>query len=1715
MKMNRSNQRSGVTLLMVMSIIVLFLLMGTTFVIISNNFLKSARQKSKFRLKGDQGQVLVERALYDIIRGPDLNNTMSPLRGHSLLGDMYGYGIRAVIDTATSDGSRHFMWLRFEDRGTWILDDSIVNLNGPGGLPLAPGLLNGLLVTVVSGEATGLTTRVVEDQVRNGFHHYVKVQIIGGDREMVATNANALQADPATGRPAANVVINGRPFAGTGAGSFLLNPEQDKPALHARRVRTTSDPPKLLPAAAAYPNQVGYSRDEMIKGIKTLDGVGEKEGYMARGTKLIYGTPFPNYNPPINVASTNESYDAFDVQNMFLGGYDVKEKKVIPSFYRGENVGKSFFVDLPGIQNANPNAQDLANPPVDNDNDGQGDGFWMDIGLPMQSDGSGRIYKPLVSYYVVDQGGKLNVNAHGNLTQVDADGPWMSDYPLLGGAQLNRGQGYGPPEVNLDAVVGVNGELALLKGAVIGSETIHGRYGANQVPGISGRDPWSRYRLFGYPYASFGAQVPGTIGNHFMSSAMDIHGQFQVGFVNNAALMDPYNPQFPIGTPIAAVASSKLPNELLNSAYEADFSPEPFVVPGLNGDNSHYALQELERLLRPYDADSRLLPERLSQLLSFAGWPANNSADPRADRQALTTDSYEVPTTYENLAGKLFEILSANPGVGLPGVDPVQKVRDDILKMLSPETLRGLPLDVNRPFGDGVDNNGNNVIDDVDESFGTESIPHRQGNVNFDHDNDSDDANDNDAYLARYHFARHLYVLTLLTTEMVDRNGDGKYTNDWYDFNQDDKTETNFPSGKDRTDYRKVIAQWVANVVDFRDPDSIMTPFEFDTNPWNGWDTDGDLTTTGEADRVVVWGMERPELLITETFAAHDRRTQDLNTEAEGDVAGGVGDGTRTNDPDDPDLEYDSQLVPVASAFIELYNPWVKNAANQMAPGELYVNRNGRVGVDLQKKAGGDPVWRITVADATRVENGQPTRTWDPDDSANNDGGTVNSLRTVYFVKPDNFSGPEVYFPSSTVPIPLEPGRYAVVGSGGVSDGANYTTYFGRRNVAGWEAELPKTRRIVMRPGANQLTVFEDDGTGQNVVADNRQNVVCVPIDRQNVDPNNPTSRSLGFSDPIDGYIGGLTDPSDGSPVELVPVADGFAFQNSVTGAPVTFDAPVDKKKDLAEWDSKLAHDGIWQNQALQNPGASTPTTSFRIVYLQRLANPLLPFDPVTNPYRTVDSNSVDLFTFCGTDQSDGPKYPTVLAPEPVKQQERFGTYERRSTEAYDPPGGGVGGPGLPGGGGGGINTANGTQGQQTDISSKRFRMLWKTDWDGKMPQRAQVAQDSPKRIPPRFPLDNHYLKRDLAHTLGRLNKAYIDNTVGGQQPFAWLNWNNRPYVSQLELANVPWTSSFWLTDKFDTAEKDRDVYNPSPRYGSAATTPAQHAPGQFTGSEQYSGRYGHLLNMHGDSDYSPGLQRTLDFLQVPSRFVGADHYVNPATFSNQLHDPPTDASGNPCSYPFDSNVMAAPFDAISNYRNPGKINLNTVTDPRIWNALMGEYAAAVPYDDWAETRSGSINNTAAIDPANPYRAANAFNRVWQQADVRLPSDTGLFRRGLQNGNDPNDKAGIPRPLFDFYSDPNAQANNTTRNAYFKHDMRQRLGNLATTRSSVFAIWITVGLFEVNPDGTVSDRELGSDSGEVRRHRGFFVLDRSIPVAFEPGKNHNVERAIRVSSFIE
>ena len=171
----------------------------------------------------------------------------------------------------------------------------------------------------------------------------------------------------------------------------------------------------------------------------------------------------------------------------------------------------------------------------------------------------------------------------------------------------------------------------------------------------------------------------------------------------------------------------------------------------------------------------------------------------------------------------------------------------ELKDLLSFETRMGLPFDINRPFGDGLDDDGDGVYDEIDEMTGgtTEQLDAPDGLVNM-----NADVNDG---LARYQFAKQLYVLALLVTG-----------------------ETNSlptPISVDRgitpeMTKRITLAQWAINVVDYRDTDSIYTPFEFDANPFDmdGWSADGDLTTP-DSNSFVLWGIERPEILVTESIS--------------------------------------------------------------------------------------------------------------------------------------------------------------------------------------------------------------------------------------------------------------------------------------------------------------------------------------------------------------------------------------------------------------------------------------------------------------------------------------------------------------------------------------------------------------------------------------------------------------------------------------------------------------------------------------------------------------------------------------------------------------------------------------------------------------------------------------------------------------------------------
>ena len=89
--------------------------------------------------------------------------------------------------------------------------------------------------------------------------------------------------------------------------------------------------------------------------------------------------------------------------------------------------------------------------------------------------------------------------------------------------------------------------------------------------------------------------------------------------------------------------------------------------------------------------------------------------------------------------------------------------------------------------------------------------------------------------------------------------------------------------------------------------------------------------------------------------------------------------------------------------------------------------------------------------------------------------------------------------------------------------------------------------------------------------------------------------------------------------------------------------------------------------------------------------------------------------------------------------------------------------------------------------------------------------------------------------------------------------------------------------------------------------------------------------------------------------------------------------------------------------------------------------------------------------------------------------------------------------FIDSFNEANRK---TDANAFFRYQTVNRAANAVTTRSSVFAVWVTVGFF----DG--ANNEYGYDTGAIQRYRGFYIYDRSLPVGFSPGKDYNVRDAI-------
>jgi hypothetical protein len=1632
----KPQSRRGVVILVVLSLLVLFVLLVVTYAIIAGQYRRAAQSYARKEWLGEDPQKIADRVMYALVREPDVNQTWSSLRGHSLLRDVYGGSVVGTVSGATT-----FLPI-VSTPGGQILQFAFTSSTTPKALK---GFYNGSVLTFVKTSANsrqlqGVSTRIV------GYDHSASPATY----TLRIMNPMHDGIDPSI-QPQVNdeFVINFKPFVGTGFGY----------------VGTTAGSPRLS-VEALKPNRAGDN--------------------LATFTSFVTG-------------GANESYDAPDYQNMIMAA--VTANGVLPSFHRPELIThwiardpsswntlgspgapastvpaitptsnvyaglsqanrdfrrKLIFRPMPwdhpdftgsnsafdaAIRSADEITQALVTGPWDIDNDGDGfkDSIWIDPDLPVQTTEDGRTYKPLVAILCVDMDGRLNVNAHGHYGHLAGV---MAGYPLpqsvnfagaVNSQTYPKGQGYGPPEVDLNKLLNDNTQYQVL---------LASRYGTNQQPGQTGYDALMPFKFFEYPTNYFSTAYLTSF-----SSNMDLRGLFASGVDYRGQPL--YEGMYDTST-----SPTTFSDLLAESPYEFNLNKR-------SAADAPFTIAELEKVLRLQDFDSSSLQSRLTDA-SVLTFLQGTTATAQAARRAVTTDSWDMPVPgvvapdgYDSslpLPQTIMELLAARLSAPVPegGGFSGAALDTQISKMLWPDLIMGLRMDINRPIGNGRDDNSNAVVDEaygvlnlanMNESLGPEyarigAAGSTTPAMAIDHNNDGVINNDPDAYLARSHLARHLYVLLML---LRDKN----------------PTET----AAEAEANAQILAQWAVNAVDFRDADSIMTAFKYDWNPFNGWDESG-------PEGRIVWGCERPELLITETLAFHDRRTEDLDTDK------------RIADPEEtPPNDFDQRLLPRGSLFVELYNPW---AGHDKLPGEFYHSGTSwSSGVLLNRvNSAGEPVWRLAITAETEAK--EPT------------GAQIE--RAVYFNNPVALvaaqdSGRQIHYTSvPNLVAPLLPGRYAVVGSPGDFAGGEYVTAIGRRNDAAEGGSLGRstTRQIVLAPNP--------DWNVNQVKVRNNLNPPANQTDAATVDF--PMATLEPGSGPAQ------VQPAIAIPIDLVPTtAAGKATGKGKgigKGGAGTDDIPlsISEPAEVDGWYPETGPAGeTWDPAAADNEGAYNPPLdqpldsmansplqgypnsgtlkNFRYVHLQRLANPLAPYNPVTNPYRTIDIKPVDLTIFNGVES-------TVEDPSLVAIPNQFGCSER------------------------------GANGNVAD------RYLW--------PQEAETA---PLAVDPVESAPVHRFGFYLRNTLGYLNSSYgiafnvataptpapfavtsylgAPNTNSGGPPFPWLTWNNRPYASPTELLLVPRFSSAQLLRDIEFAKPEPYIWDPT------------LVPPKL-------GRFPHLLPFFAADPNSKlaQLYRLFEYVTVRPRFAGTETLLNPSTTSPHFG-----------SSSVGTEMLHPPFNWISTYREPGRINLNTIYDSQVWDALWASHPAPMSFSEFVDSRRGYgaagsgifVLDQPSVPPLPPKPPLPTFfGNVFRAPGTSLliPPNAGFGRLEVDNtllrtsrttmeaptmaelGNE------MPRMLNSFTE----SARNSERNPFFSYQGMQRLSNLVTTRSNVYALWITIGYFEVEPNGRLV-QEVGLDTGTVTRNRAFYIIDRSIPVAFDPGQNHNVDKCVLVRRFIE
>jgi hypothetical protein len=340
----------------------------------------------------------------------------------------------------------------------------------------------------------------------------------------------------------------------------------------------------------------------------------------------------------------------------------------------------------------------------------------------------------------------------------------------------------------------------------------------------------------------------------------------------------------------------------------------------------------------------------------------------------------------------------------------------------------------------------------------------------------------------------------------------------------------------------------------------------------------------------------------------------------------------------------------------------------------------------------------------------------------------------------------------------------------------------------------------------------------------------------------------------------------------------------------------------------------------------------------------------------------------------------------------------------------------------------------------------------------------------------------NVQHTFGTFNKVGTTNSGTLANPGGaadWLVHLDRQVVSPMELLNVSGFQPYQLTQQFVLSDKVTPV----------AGDKFQHLVPWFD-----------PLATGAAAPNSNRLYRLFEFMDTNNRGAG-----NPVA---GRHSGKINLNA---IWDFETFQALCDAQASNHFTSSGNLQ-NPLDVEKIWTAFISSRSPG--------TANGILGlpGPVAMSPGDVAKVNTQLNPAQATYSTYnkplLPLSTGLSPGNPTDVQNPNARSINDTLLQAAATNPNALSpplrlfeapNNgkpptpgslATSHPYQRFELLTKIFNNVTTRSNVFAVWITVGFFDYNPATRQLGAEIGRSEGRNVRHRLFAIVDRSNANAF-------------------